>query len=307
MRVKDVSIRTGLSGRTIRRWIADGKLEVAKDESGQYFFTDEHVETILRAKQPDYRPIDRYVLSLSNHKGGVGKTATAVNLARELSTRYKVLLIDLDPQANATETTVDNPDDRSFMNHISDGVPLRDLILEARYFHVLPSHVSFSLLEMNIASLDETVLSLRRALEDVDDYEFILIDTPPTLGIFQYMALCASDGVLIPVQAASFAINGIYNLTGLINKVNEQYDVSAALLGIALTLYDQRNTMDKSVRDQLSTEFVDQVFNTVIRRNTSVNEAMTLRLAVRDLAPKSYGAQDYRELAEETIYHVTQS
>ena len=305
MKVRDVSIRTGLSGRTIRRWLASGKLSAPKDNSGHHVFTEEHIEQILRIKMPNYRPIDRYVLSLSNNKGGVGKTATAVNLARELSDLYRVLLIDLDPQANATETTVDNPDDRSFLTHLTDDIPIQDLIVSASNFDVLPSHVSFSRLEMDLESLEEPVLSLRRALESVDGYNIILIDTPPTLGIYQYMALCASDGVLVPVQAASFAINGIYNLNELINKINEDYNMNVSMLGIALTLYDQRNSMDKAVKDQLSEIFEDLVFETVIRRNTSINESMTLRTPVKDLAPKSYGAQDYRELSEETIYHAT--
>jgi|GEM_PF-1115835 len=305
MRVKDIALRTGLSGRTIRRWIADGKLAAEKDETGQHAFTEDHVAAILRVKVPNYRPITKYVLSLSNNKGGVGKTATAINLARELAETYSVLLVDFDPQANATEATVDNPDDRSFLNHIVDGVPLSDLIIPAKQFDVLPSHVSFSRLEMDmLMPRPEGLLALRNALVALDDYQIIIIDTPPSLGIYQHMALCTSNGVFVPVQAASFAINGVYNLNEMINRVNSEFNLKAEMIGIGLTMYDQRNAMDSAVKTKLNDIFGDLVFRTVIRRNTSINESMTLRLPVKDMAPKSYGAQDYAELAAETVFHV---
>jgi len=306
LRMGDLVTRSGLSTRTIRRWIADGSLRAKKDEKGQYAFTEEHVTQVLRKVNPSYSPIDRLVLSLSNNKGGVGKTASAINLAREFSEFYSVLLVDLDPQANATSATVDNPDQRSFLNHLADGTPLEELIIPGEHFDVLPSHISFEMAEIKHADPDpQSVLSLKRALDEVNKYQIILIDTLPSLGVLQRIALCAADGVLVPVQASSFAIEGVYNLDMLIQDMNHEYGVATKIVGVVMTMFDQRVSMSHLVKEQLTNAYGKISYDTVIRRNTAIDEAMTLRMPVRDFAPRSFGAIDYKSLTWEVVRNVT--
>ena len=307
LRMKDLVTRSGASARTIRRWIADGSFPAQKDKTGQYAFTEEDIERAMHRVNPNYRPISNYIMSLSNNKGGVGKTASCINLARELSQHYEVLLVDFDPQSNATAATVENPSQFSFLDHLQNNVPVEDLILPGQYFDVLPSHISFEQAEILYAEpVPEATLRLRNELKKLDKYNIIIIDTLPSLGVLQRMALCAADGVLVPVQAASFAIEGVYNLDMLIQDVNQEYDVDTHIIGIFITMFDQRVRMANLISEQLTDAFGKLRYETVIRRNSSIDEAMTLRVAVQDIAPRSFGALDYKALAWEVVRHVTQ-
>ena len=245
------------------------------------------------------------MLSLSNNKGGVGKTATAVNLARELARDYSVLLVDLDPQANATAATVENLRRHSFADCVIGGVPVDELIVQGEHFDVLPSHISLERLEIESpAPQAELIGALNDALAPVDDYNFIIIDTLPSLGLLQRMAICAADGVLIPVRASTFAIDGIYNLQQLILTMQRLFGARAELFGIVLTMFDSRKTMCRAIKEALNEEFPDNAFESVIRENTAVDQALSLGQAASDFAIGSAGALDYSTFTAEVIRHV---
>ena len=308
LRVKDVASLTGMTAGTVRRWIAEGRLDAEKDESGRYALTKSHVNAILEEKRPHFRDVSRCVLSLSNNKGGVGKTATAVNLARELARDYSVLLADLDPQANATAATVENLRRHSFADCVMDGLPVEELIVQGEQFDVLPSHISLERLEIESpAPQADLIPALNDALAPVDDYNFIIIDTLPSLGLLQRMAICAADGVLIPVRASTFAIDGIYNLQQLILTMQRLHGARAELFGIVLTMFDSRKTMCRAIKEALNEEFPDNAFESVIRENTAVDQALSLGLAASDFAAGSAGALDYSTFTAEVIRHVPQT
>lgn len=247
------------------------------------------------------------IIAIVNQKGGVGKTTTAINVGHYLAHAGKrVLLVDLDPQANATlGMGVDH-------NEVAQGVyelllseaPATDVIRETRYdnLHLMPATISLAGATVELVPLEEREYLLRRALETVrDQYDFILIDCPPTLGLLTVNALVAADEVLIPVQSEYFSLNGLRQLMDTIELVQANLHDKLAILGVVMTMYDQRYRLSTRVLEQLYEYFPGKIFRASIPRNVRLAEAPERGQTIKEYDPRSPGAAAYRKLVEEIL------
>ena len=250
------------------------------------------------------RPIPR-VLAVANQKGGVGKTTTAVNLGAALAELgYRVLVVDLDPQGNAT--TGLGIDARSFELSMYDvlmrDVPLEDAVepTSMKNLFVAPATIDLAGAEIELVPSFSRELKLRRALEAVSgDFEFILIDCPPSLGLITVNGLAAADEVLVPIQCEYYALEGLGQLLRNVHLVqanlNDKLDVST----IVLTMYDARTKLAEQVADEVRTHFGNKVCRNVIPRTVRISEAPSFGQPITVFDPTSRGAIAYRELAKE--------
>ena len=260
----------------------------------------------LEVEQGDYlpRPTPR-ILAVANQKGGVGKTTTAVNLGAALAELgYRVLVVDLDPQGNAT--TGLGIDARSFENSMYD-VLMRDVALEdaveptsMKNLFVAPATIDLAGAEIELVPSFSRELKLRKALESVTgDFDFTLIDCPPSLGLITVNGLAAADEVLVPIQCEYYALEGLGQLLRNVHLVqsnlNEKLDVST----IVLTMYDARTKLAEQVADEVRTHFGNKVCKNVIPRTVRISEAPSFGQPITVFDPASRGAIAYRELARE--------
>jgi len=248
------------------------------------------------------------VYALANQKGGVGKTTTAVNLGAYLTTYGKrVLLIDIDPQANATSSLgIDkakvNP---STYDVLINDVPLAQVILLADplYFEIAPSAPALAGAEVEMVSMLAREHLLRKGMLSVlEAYDYLLIDCPPSLGLLTINALTAtSDGVIIPIQCEYLALEGLSELLRTVKLVRDNLNPQLTVRGLLLTMFDNRTNLSHQVAEEVRGYFADKVFATVIPRNVRLSEAPSHGQSVLVYAPHSQGAQAYRALAEELI------
>jgi chromosome partitioning protein len=254
------------------------------------------------------------IISISNQKGGVGKTTTAINLSAAIASLGKrVLLIDSDPQANATTGVgIEAIDDG---NTIYEVVVLETKIVDAikptgfENFDIITSHINFVAAELEMKDVSERESSLKNKLKDFlsgnyssnNHYDFIFIDCPPSLGLITVNALTAADSVLIPVQGEYYALEGLSQLLNTIKLVKNAFNPELTIEGYLMTMIDSRLRLANQVEAELKKFFSDKVYNTRIARNVKIGEAPSFGKPITVYDPHSMGAQNYMELAAEFL------
>lgn len=247
------------------------------------------------------------ILTIANQKGGVGKTTTSVNLAAALSQLgQRVLLVDLDPQGNATMGSgIDKRRLQRSVYHVMIGeatVNEARQLSESGGFYLLPANRELAGAEVELVELDRRERRLRDALDTVAaDYDYILIDSPPSLSLLTLNGLCAAQGVIIPMQCEYYALEGLSDLVGTIRKVHANFNPEIKIMGILRVMYDSRITLAQQVSAQLEEHFKEKVFKAVIPRNIRLAEAPSHGLPGVRFDPGSRGALGYLDFASELI------
>ena len=246
------------------------------------------------------------IVSLANQKGGVGKTTTAINLSASLAAcERSVLLVDLDPQANATSGVgIPKNDPKSMYPVLTDGMNIREIIRQTELpnFHVAPSSVDLVAAEIELSDEIGREFYLRKALAEVArDYDYVLIDSPPSLGLLTVNGLAAANSILVPMQCEYFAIEGVAQLINTIERVKDILNPNLEIEGIALTMYDERMNLARQVAEEVRTHFGDKVYNTVIPRNVRLGEAPSFGKPIILYDIRSRGSEAYVNLAKEFI------
>jgi chromosome partitioning protein len=248
-----------------------------------------------------------YILALANQKGGVGKTTTAVNLGAALAALGKrVLLVDLDPQANATSHLGYHRGDiqYSVYNVLVEKMAIRDATLHTTRLDLdlLPAVNELAGAEVEIVGMMAREQLLKKALDKVSNrYDFILLDPPPSLGLLTVNALTAAKGVMVPVQAEYLALEGLSQLMNTLHLVQEQLNPELEILGLLLTMYDARTNLAADVAAEVRKHFPNQVFDSYIPRNVRLSEAPSHGSTIFELDPRSSGAEAYAALANEVL------
>jgi len=246
------------------------------------------------------------IVALANQKGGVGKTTTAINLGASVAAcERKVLIVDLDPQANATSGVgLSKNEEQSMYPVLVDGAPMRDIIraTELPTLSIAPSSVDLVGAEIELREAIGREFHLRKALADVKgDFDYVLIDSPPSLGLLTINALTAADSVLVPMQCEYFALEGISQLLSTIERVRDAVNPALEIEGIALTMYDERMNLSRQVAEEVRTHFGEKVYKTVIPRNVRLGEAPSFGKPIILYDIRSRGSEAYLNLAREFI------
>jgi len=251
------------------------------------------------------------VIVIANQKGGVGKTDLTVNLSWQLASLGKsVLLIDMDPQANATDYLV-APEKRITKTTtdllLDESLRLEDAVIrtDKENLDVVPSDVGLSACQIKLANDINMQFKLKKKLKSIIEgkhaYDYVLVDTPPSLGLLTVNSLTAATGVIIPIQTHYFAMEGVVQLQETIQKVKEDINPGLEIIGAVLTLYDRRTLISKDVATKVRNEFGGRVFSTVIPVNVRLAEAPSYHKSIFEYDPKCNGAKAYSELAQEIL------
>jgi len=253
------------------------------------------------------------ILTVANQKGGVGKTTTAINLAAAIAQRKKkTLLIDLDPQANATIAFFDSADVQGSMfdvlgdHHTEIAAvvkPTKDPML-----FLAPAKLALAKLEQQLAGQFDAPFKLKDALAPLlKDYDYVVIDTPPALGILTVNAMVCSTHLVVPIQAAYFAIEGTDDLLETYERIRARPNPALKVLGVVITLFDRRTNISRDTHGQIRTVFGEVLFKTKISKNVRLEESPAYKETIFTFAPKSPGATEYKKLAAEVMQRVEES
>lgn len=247
------------------------------------------------------------IIAIANQKGGVGKTTTTVNLAASLGVlEKKVLLIDADPQANATSGLGIDVDgvEKGTYQLLEHTMRVDDVIIptDSPNVDLIPAHIDLVAIEIELVDKDNREYMLKEALKELGDrYDFILIDCAPSLGLLTLNALTAADSVMIPIQCEYFALEGLGKLLNTIKSVQKIHNNDLDIEGMLLTMYDSRLRLSNQVVEEVKKHFADMVFDTIIQRNVRLSEAPSYGESIIKYDASSKGATNYLNLANEVL------
>ena len=244
------------------------------------------------------------IVAISNQKGGVCKTTSAVNLSAALGIKgKKVLLVDLDPQGNATSSSgfEKNKQTKTVYDLLVNDEEVKKVILKSKFYDVIPANQNLAAAELELVNVKHRESMLKKKLYQKNKYDYILLDCPPSLGLITINALTAAHSVLIPMQCEYFALEGLTDLINTIKKIKKQINTEIQIEGLIRTIYDRRNKLTKEVSDQLSAYFPNKVYKTIVPRNVRIAEAPSHGQSAIQFDKRSKGAKAYLELAEEII------
>src|SRR5215212_1169097 len=243
------------------------------------------------------------IVSLANQKGGVGKTTTAINLGASLAAcERSVLIVDLDPQANATSGIGVTGVEKSMYDVLVEGVAIADIVrtTELPTLYLAPSSVDLVGAEVELRDAIGREYYLRRALEPIlGQYDYVLIDSPPSLGLLTVNGLTAAHSVLVPLQSEYFALEGVSQLLNTVERVRDAVNPGLEIEGIVLTMYDERMNLARQVAEEVRTHFQDKVYQTIIPRNVRLGEAPSFGKPIILYDIRSRGSEAYVNLAKE--------
>jgi chromosome partitioning protein len=250
------------------------------------------------------------IITVANQKGGVGKTTTTINLAAALANKgFKTLLIDLDPQANSTMSYIDPRSvTRSMFDVlVSEELKFSDVIVPTPLpnLSIAPSRIALAKLESKLIGEMDGPFRLKDKMDGTAAaYDYIFIDTPPTLGMITVNAMVASTHVLVPIQSSYFALEGTDDLLETIDKIKARPNPNLQLLGVVITMHDKRTTLAKDIHEQIARVFGERLFDTVITKSIRLEESPAYKESIFSFAPKSSGAMEYYSLSEELLSRV---
>ncbi|MFL6202533.1 MAG: ParA family protein [Thermoanaerobaculia bacterium] len=251
------------------------------------------------------------IIAITNQKGGVGKTTTAINLAAALASKgVRTLVVDMDPQANSSMSFLDIHElKQSVYDALTEShIHLSDVIRPAEkveHLAIAPSTIALAKIEAKLIGELDSHFRLKDELQAVQDqYDYVIIDTPPTLGIITVNALVAATHVLIPIQASYFALEGTDDLLETIDKIKVRANPELQILGALITMYDKRTLLAKDIYEQIQHVFGTKVFETVITKSVRLEESPAYRESIFTFAPRSTGAYEYYRLSEEVLSRV---
>ena len=250
------------------------------------------------------------ILAIANQKGGVGKTTTSINLAAALAQKgYETLLVDLDPQGNATLSFLDPEQiQTSIYEALTDeDKTVKDAICKTSYKHlsVVPARINLAKFESKLLGDIDSHFRLKDRLKSVvKDFKYIIIDTPPTLGLMTVNSLVAASHLLVPIQSSYFALEGTDDLLETVEKIRARANPTLEFLGVVITIHDKRTILGRDIRNHINEVFGKKVFRTIISRSVRLEESPAYKEPIFTFAPHSTGALEYYKLSEEVIGRV---